>query len=276
MQRKGNQPMPHLDYQKRDGIAYLVMNRPERRNALSPQMIVEMAEAWQDFRDDREARVAILTGAGDRAFCAGADLGLLIPLLSGSRKPEDEHDEALLADRSLMQKALLRDFELYKPVIAAVNGFALAGGTEILQATDLRIAAEHAEFGLSEVMRGIIPAGGSLVRLARQIPYCKAMQILLTGDRMSAEEAYRIGLINEVVPAAEVLDRAEALAARIAENGPLAVAACKEAVIRTSGLPLNDAFRIENELAGRVMRSRDAIEGPRAFMEKRKPEFRGE
>jgi enoyl-CoA hydratase len=161
-------------------------------------------------------------------------------------------------------------------VIAAVNGFALAGGTEILQATDLRIAAEHAEFGLSEVMRGIIPAGGSLVRLARQIPYCKAMQILLTGDRMSAEEAYRIGLINEVVPAAEVLDRAEALAARIAENGPLAVAACKEAVIRTSGLPLNDAFRIENELAGRVMRSRDAIEGPRAFMEKRKPEFRGE
>ncbi|MAT82805.1 MAG: enoyl-CoA hydratase [Gammaproteobacteria bacterium] len=268
--------MPHLDYQKRDGIAYLVMNRPERRNALSPQMIVEMAAAWQDFRDDREARVAILTGAGDRAFCAGADLGLLIPLLSGARKPEDEHDEALLADRSLMQKALLRDFELYKPVIAAVNGFALAGGTEILQATDLRIAAEHAEFGLSEVMRGIIPAGGSLVRLARQIPYCKAMQILLTGDRMSAEEAYRIGLINEVAPAAEVLGRAEALAARIAENGPLAVAACKEAVTRTSGLPLNDAFRIENELAGRVMRSKDAIEGPRAFMEKRKPEFRGE
>lgn len=268
--------MPHLDYQKRDGIAYLIMNRPERRNALSPQMIVEMAAAWQDFRDDREARVAILTGAGDRAFCAGADLGLLIPLLSGSRKPEDEHDEALLADRSLMQKSLLRDFELYKPVIAAVNGFALAGGTEILQATDLRIAAEHAEFGLSEVMRGIIPAGGSLVRLARQIPYCKAMQILLTGDRMSAEEAYRIGLINEVVPAAQVLGRAEALAARLAESGPLAVAACKEAVIRTSGLPLKDAFRIENELAGRVMRSRDAIEGPRAFMEKRKPEFRGE
>lgn len=268
--------MPHLDYQKRDGIAYLVMNRPERRNALSPQMIVEMAAAWQDFRDDRQARVAILTGAGDRAFCAGADLGLLIPLLSGARKPENEHDEALLADRSLMQKALLRDFELYKPVIAAVNGFALAGGTEILQATDLRIAAEHAEFGLSEVMRGIIPAGGSLVRLARQIPYCKAMQILLTGDRMSADEAYRIGLINEVVPAAEVLGRAEALAARIAENGPLAVAACKEAVIRTSGLPLSDAFRIENELAGRVMRSKDAIEGPRAFMEKRKPEFRGE
>ena len=268
--------MSHLEYEKRDGVAYLVMNRPERRNALSPQMIVEMAGAWQDFRDDRDARVAILRGAGDQAFCAGADLGLLIPLLSGARKPEDEYDEALLADRSLMQTALLRDFELYKPVIAAVNGFALAGGTEILQATDLRIAAQHAEFGLSEVMRGIIPAGGSLVRLARQIPYCKAMQILLTGDRMSAEEAHRIGLVNEVVPAAELLDRAEALAARIAENGPLAVAACKEAVIRTSGLPLADAFRIENELAGRIMKSKDAMEGPRAFMEKRKPQFRGE
>lgn len=268
--------MAHLDYRKLDGVAYLTMNRPERRNALSPQMIVEMARAWEDFRDDKDARVAILHGAGDQAFCAGADLGLLIPLLSGAREPEDEYDQALRTDRTLMQKALLRDFVLYKPVIAAVNGFALAGGTEILQATDIRIAAEHAEFGLSEVMRGIIPAGGSLVRLARQIPYCKAMQILLTGDRIDAHEAHRIGLINEVVPAAQLLPRAEALAARIAENGPLAVAACKEAVIRTSGLPLQDAFRIENEVAGRVMRTKDAVEGPRAFMEKRKPRFRGE
>lgn len=267
--------MSHLNYEKRDGIAHLVMNRPERRNALSPQMIVEMANAWQDFREDPGARVAILTGAGDKAFCAGADLGLLIPLLSGARKAEDEYDEALLKDRTLMQKALLRDFELYKPVIAAVNGFALAGGTEILQATDLRVAATHAEFGLSEVMRGIIPAGGSLVRLARQIPYCKAMEILLTGDRMGADEAFRIGLINEVVPADRLMSRALAIAQRIAENGPLAVAACKEAVIRTSGLSLPDAFRIENELAGRVMRSKDAIEGPRAFMEKRKPNFKG-
>lgn len=268
--------MPHLIYEKRDGIAYLTMDRPERRNALSPQMIVEMTNAWRDFRDDKEARVAVLTGTGDKAFCSGADLGLLIPLLSRAREPENEYDEALLKDRSLMQTALLRDFELYKPVIAAVNGFALAGGMEILQATDLRISAPNSEYGLSEVMRGIVPAGGSLVRLARQIPYCKAMQILLVGDRVGADEALQMGFINEIVPADQLMARATELAERIAENGPLAVAACKEAVIRTSGLPLQDAFKIENEVGGRVMRSKDAREGPLAFMEKRKPVFKGE
>jgi enoyl-CoA hydratase len=266
----------HLKYEKQDGIAYLTMDRPERRNALSPQMIVEMANAWRDFRDDSQARVAILTGAGDRAFSAGADLGLLIPLLSRARKPEDDFDETLLKDRSLMQTALLRDFELYKPVIAAVNGFAIAGGMEILQATDLRIAAPQSEFGLAEVTRGIIPAGGSLVRLARQIPYCKAMEILLLGDRISADEAVRIGLINEVVPSEQLHQRAIEIGQRIAENGPLAVAACKEAVIRTSGVPLEDAFPVENRIAAKVMRSKDAIEGPRAFMEKRKAVFTGE
>lgn len=268
--------MSHLIYEKKDGVATLTMNRPERRNALSPQMVVEMAQAWQDFRDDSSCRVAILSGAGDAAFCSGADLGLLIPLFSRAREAEDEYDEALIKDRNLMQIALLRDFELYKPVIAAVNGYALAGGTEILQATDIRIAAPHAEFGLTEVSRGIIPGGGSLVRLARQIPYCKAMEILLLGDRMSAEEAHRIGLINKIVEADQLQSQAIAIAERIAENGPLAVAACKEAVIRTSGLSYADAFPIENELSGRVMRTRDAREGPLAFMEKRQPNFTGE
>jgi len=251
--------MSHLIYEKRDGVAYLTMNRPERRNALSPQMMVEMRDAWLDFRDDKEARVAVLTGAGDKAFCAGADLGLMIPLMSGAREPENEYDEAMLTDKTLLQTALLRDFEMYKPVIAAVNGFAVAGGMEILQATDIRVAVTSSEFGLAEVTRGIIPAGGSLVRLARQIPFCKAMEVLLVGDRMSADEALRIGLINEVVPADQLMDRVKQIGERIAENGPLAVAACKEAVIRTSGLPL-----------------KDAREGPLAFMEKRKPEFKGE
>ena len=268
--------MSHLIYEKREGIAFLTMNRPERRNALSPQMIVEMAQAWRDFRDDKDARVAILTGAGDKAFCSGADLGLLIPLMSRARQPEDEYDEAIVKDRTLMQTALLRDFELYKPVIAAVNGFALAGGMEILQATDIRVSAPQGEFGLSEVMRGIIPAGGSLVRLARQIPYCKAMEILLTGDRMSAEEALRIGFINEIVSADKLMDRTKAIGQRIADNGPLAVAACKEAVLRTSGLPLKEAFTIESKIGASVMRTKDAREGPRAFMEKRKPDFTGE
>lgn len=267
--------MPHLIYEKRDGIAYLTMNRPEKRNALSPEMVVQFAEAWTDFRDDGDARVAILTGAGDRAFCAGADLGRLIPLVTRARQAEDEWDERVLADSSIMQAALLRGFELYKPVIAAINGFALAGGTEIIQVTDLRLAVPHAELGLSEVQRGLFPAGGSTVRLARQIPHCKAMEILLTGRPMPAEEAHRIGLINEIVAPERLLPRAEELAGIIAANGPLGVQACKESVLRTSGLPLDEALGIEAECAARVFSSEDAIEGPRAFIEKRKPSFKG-
>jgi enoyl-CoA hydratase len=267
--------MPHLIYEKRDGIAYLTMNRPEKRNALTPEMVIQLAEAWTDFRDAGDARVAILTGAGDRAFCAGADLGRLIPLMTGARQPDDDWDERLLADPSIVQAALLREFEMYKPVIAAINGFALAGGTEIIQVTDLRLAVPHAEFGLSEVKRGLLPAGGSTVRLARQIPHCKAMEILLTGDSMPAEEAWRIGLINEIVEPDRLLPRAEELAQRIAENGPLAVQSCKASLLRTSGLPLDEALQIENEYTVRVFTSEDAIEGPRAFIEKRKPVFKG-
>jgi enoyl-CoA hydratase len=267
--------MPHLIYEKRGGIAYLTMNRPEKRNALSPEMVVQLAEAWTDFREDGKARVAILTGAGSTAFCAGADLGRLIPLITGARQAEDDWDKRLLAEPSITQVALLRGFELYKPVIAAINGYALAGGTEIVQVTDLRLAVPHAEFGLSEVKRGLLPAGGSTVRLARQIPHCKAMEILLTGRPMPAEEAHRIGLINEIVPADRLLSRAEEVAREIAENGPLAVQSCKESLLRTSGLSLEEAFKIEGEFARRVFSSEDAIEGPLAFIEKRKPVFKG-
>lgn len=267
--------MTHLIYEKADGIAQLTMNRPEKRNAISPRMLVELADAWCDFRDDSEARVAILTGAGDRAFCSGADLGLLIPLFTGARPAEDEWDERVLSERNLLGTGLLRTFELYKPVIAAVNGFALAGGTEILQATDIRVAVPEASFGLSEPQRGIVPAGGSLVRLQRQIPFAKAMEILLTGDPMPAEEAHRIGLINEIVPRARLLDRARELAGRIANNAPVAVQKIKEALIRTNGLAFQDALRVESECAAIVMKTDDAREGPRAFMEKRAAVFVG-
>jgi enoyl-CoA hydratase len=267
--------MPALLYEKRDGIAYITFNRPEVRNAMDPEVVVRLAEAWQDFGADDEARVALITGAGDAAFSAGADLGRLIPLFSRARQPDDEWDEKLMADRRLMDVALLRGEPLYKPVVAAINGFCLAGGTELIQACDIRVAAEHARFGLTEVTRGIIPGGGSLARLPRQIPYCKAMEIILTGKHMDAQEAWRIGLINEVMPADQVLARAEEYARMIAANGPLAVRACKEAIIRGSGVPLEQAYAIESEMSRAVMRSEDAKEGPRAFMEKRPPRFIG-
>ena len=266
---------PALTYEKRGHIAYITLNRPDVRNALNPEAIIRLSEAWADYGQDDDLRVAIITGAGDVAFSSGADLGRLIPLFTGARPPEDEWDRRLIEDRSLPRKALLRGHPLYKPIISAINGFCLAGGTELVQATDIRIAADHATFGLTEVTLGIIPAGGSLARLPRQIPYCKAMEILLVGDRITAQECHRIGLVNYVVPASELMPKAEEIAAKIAANGPLAVRKIKEAVLRASGLPLDDAFRIEDECALEVMRSEDAREGPRAFMEKRQPQYKG-
>ncbi|MBW2498562.1 MAG: enoyl-CoA hydratase/isomerase family protein [Deltaproteobacteria bacterium] len=254
----------------------VTFNRPERRNALSPETMVRLAEAWKDFRDDDEMRVAILTGAGDQAFCAGGDLQRLMPLFTGARAPDDEWDRRLMADvGEIMSTALLRPFELYKPIVAAVNGFALAGGSEILQSTDLRIASSSASFGLSEAKRGLVPGGGSMVRLPRQVPWCKAMEILLLGDRIPAEEAHRIGFVNEVVEPAALMPRALEIAERLAQNAPLALRAIKEAAIKTSGLPLEEAYAIEHRLSGAVMTSRDAREGPRAFMEKRAPVWEG-
>jgi enoyl-CoA hydratase len=269
--------MSDLLYEKRDGIAILTFNRPERRNALSPELLVRLAEAWRDFRDDDDLRVAILTGAGDEAFCAGGDLGRLMPLFTGARQAEDDWDHRLMADvGDIMATALLRPFELYKPIVAAINGYALAGGTEILQSTDIRIASSKASFGLSEAQRGLVPGGGSMVRLPRQIPYCKAMEILLLGDRIPAAEAHRIGFVNEIVAPENLLARAMEIAQRLVRNAPLALRAIKETVIRTNGMALEDAYRVEHELSAPVMRSRDAREGPQAFMEKREPVFTGE
>ena len=269
--------MPDLLYEKRDGVATITLNRPEQRNSFSPQPMVLLARAWKDFREDKAMRVAILTGAGDVAFCAGGDLKLLLPLFTGARKPETEWDHELMNHLGeVMSTALLRPFELYKPIIAAVNGYALAGGAEILQSTDIRIASTTASFGLSEVKRGLVPGAGSMVRLQRQIPYAKAMEILLVGDNMSAEEAHRIGLVNEVVEPAALMPRALEIAHKIARNAPLAVQAIKEAAIRSNGLPLEEAYAIEHECSARVTASKDAREGPRAFAEKREPVFTGE
>ena len=266
----------HLLVERRDGILILTLNRPAVRNSLSPQMLVKLAAAWHEFRDTKELRVAILTGAGSEDFCAGGDLQLTMPLITGARKPEDEWDERLMGDLQQFLDAILRGFELYKPVIAAVNGRALGGGTELTNAVDLRVAAEHAIFGTPETQVGLLPGGGSLTRLPRQIPYCKALEMLMIGDSFSAQEALEMGLLNYVVPSDELMPKALELAGRLAENGPLAVQKVKEGVLRSSGLPLDEAYRIENEVSAVVMQSKDAREGPRAFKEKRKPRFSGE
>ena len=266
----------HLLVERRDGVMILTMNRVKARNALSPQMLIRLAQAWYEFRDTADLRAAILTGAGDEDFCAGGDLKLTMPLVTGARAPQDDWDERLMSDTKQFTDAILRGFELYKPVIAAVNGNALGGGTEITNACDLRVAAEHARFGTPEAKVGLLPGGGSISRLPRQIPYARAMEILLIGDSFSAAEALEMGLLNAVVPREQLLGKAMDYAARLAENGPLAVSKIKEGVLRTSGLPLDQALAVEDEVSLAVMMSKDAREGPRAFKEKRKPKFTGE
>jgi enoyl-CoA hydratase len=267
---------PHLLVERRDGVLILTMNRVEKKNALSPEMLVRLAEAWRGFRDDRATHVAILTGAGDTDFCAGGDLELTMPLVTGARQPETDWDRRLLADMTQFTDAILRGFALYKPVIAAVNGSALGGGTEMANACDLRVAAEHAVFGTPEAKVGLLPGGGSISRLPRQIPWAKAMEMLLIGDPFSATDALAMGLVNYVVPRERLMDKALELAAKLAANGPLAVRKIKEGVVRSSGLPLDQALAIENEVSAAVLTSKDAREGPRAFKEKRKPRFIGE
>ena len=267
---------PHLLVEKRDGVMTLVMNRPEARNALSPQMLVQLCAAWHEFRDTNDLRVAILTGAGETDFCAGGDLKLTMPLMTGARTPEDEWDHKILEQPGVFTDAILRGFELYKPVIAAVNGNALGGGTEMTNACDLRVASEHAVFGTPEARVGLLPGGGSISRLPRQIPWAKAMEMLLIGDHFSAQDALEMGLLNYVVPHDQLLAKAHELADKLARNGPVAVRKIKEGVIRGSGLSLPEALKIEDEVSVAVMTSKDAREGPRAFKEKRAPRFTGE
>jgi len=264
-----------LLYEKKGHIVRITLNRPEKRNAIDPEMMVKLGEAWINFEKDDDLRVAIVTGAGDKSFCAGADLARLIPLMTGARQPEDEWDKRLRSEANLGRAALLRDFPLYKPVISAINGYCLAAGTELMQGTDIRIASENATIGLTEVKRGIAPAGGGIARMPRQVPFAKAMEILLVGDAIPAEEARLIGLVNYVVPQGELMAKAEEFAAKIAENGPLAVRKIKEAVMRGLGLPMEDAYKIEGQAVAEVMASEDAREGPLAFMERRPPKFTG-
>ncbi len=266
---------PAVLYEKSGGIAVVTMNRPEVRNAINAEMLCRLADAWQQVNDDPEVRVAILTGAGDKAFCAGADLDKLVRMMQGLRPPETEFDERIKNDYSIIYKGLLRNYQVTKPIIAAVRGFCVAGGTEILSCTDIRIAGDDARFGLAEVKWSLFPMGGSTVRLPRQISYCNAMEILLTGEQLSAERALQMGLINKVVPPDQVMPEARRYAGIINSNGPLAVQAVKRSVLAGLGLPPEQALEKEMEIGIPVSMSEDCKEGTKAFKEKRKPVFKG-
>ncbi|MGW0178643.1 crotonase/enoyl-CoA hydratase family protein [Nocardia sp. NPDC003345] len=259
--------MPQCLVEKRGHVLIVTMNRPEARNALSTEMMAIMRDAWDQVDSDPDIRVAILTGAGG-AFCAGADLKGMTQQHPGDSFAGGGWDLSKI-------EALLKGRRLTKPLIAAVEGAAIAGGTEILQGTDIRVAGESAKFGVSEARWGLFPLGGSAVRLVRQVPYTVAADILLTGRHLSAAEAKDIGLIGHVVPDGQALDKALELAELIAANGPLAVQAILQTIRDSECVPEEEAFQIDAKLGMAVFQSADAKEGPKAFKEKRKPNFSG-
>jgi len=253
-----------IDYKKEGRIAIFTINRPEALNAINVPASRELHEAMIDFRDDPELWVGIITGAGDKAFCAGADIKDMLPFMK----------EHLGNNQGAMPATPMRGLELWKPLIAAINGEALGGGLELALACDIRIASEKAHLGLPEVTLGLIPGWGGTQRLPRMVPWCKAAELVLTGRPIDAQEAYRIGLVNAVVPPEAVMPTAREWAEVICQAGPLAVRAAKEAMIRGSSLTLEDGLRLENALEAYVMSTDDYTEGTTAFLKKRKPDYK--
>lgn len=258
---------------EQDGHVLIVtLNRPEAKNAFSPEMLLGMYRAWRRLEDDDDLYCAILTANGD-TFCAGMDLKAGA---EGQQASTEEFLAVMGRVPNVHWQALLRDNRPDKPLILAVEGYALAGGTEILQGTDIRVAADNAIFGVTEVARGLYPMSGSTIRLRRQIPYCLAAEMLLCGEHVGAQRALEIGLINRVVPAGQTLAAAREYAARICANGPLAVRAVTRSLREHQEcMAEEDAMRASDELAGPVFASADAKEGMRAFKEKRPAVFSG-
>jgi enoyl-CoA hydratase/carnithine racemase len=252
-----------IHVERRDHVVVITIDRPEARNAIDLEHNRLLEQAWRDFDADPDLWLAILTATGDKAFSSGADLKTLIPAQRSGVLPEWNFG------------GLTRGFKTWKPIIAAVNGTALAGGMEMVLACDLRIAADHATFALTEVRWAIIPGAGGTQRLPRSIPLARALEMILTADTISAAEAFELGLVNRVVPIAQLMPAAWELAERILRHGPLAVRAAKEAVYRGLGMPLEDGLALELDLFNRVMDTEDAREGPAAFAERRPPRYRG-
>jgi enoyl-CoA hydratase/carnithine racemase len=252
-------------YAQQGHVVTLTINRPDAMNAIDPETHQALIEAWTRFRDDESAWVAIFTGAGDKSFSAGADLKKMIPAAFGEGRRRSHNDPGL--------GGITRGLDIWKPMIAAINGHCLAGGMELALACDLRLAVPHATFGLPEVRWAIMPGAGGTQRLPRAIPLAKAMELILMARTMTAEDALRWGLVNAVVPPADLLRTAREWADTICERGPLAVRAAKEATLRGLTMPLVDGLRLEAFLSGTLRGTADAVEGPKAFAEKRKPNF---
>lgn len=252
-----------VDLKKEDKIAIITINRPTALNAVDRETWEGLQEAMKDFRDDDSLWVGIVTGAGNRAFCAGADIKDTLPFMK-----ETGHSHWVWPNTSMY------GLDLWKPLIAAINGVALGGGLEIALACDIRIAAENARLGTPEVTLGLIPGWGGTQRLPRMIPWCKAAELVLMGKPIDAQEAYRIGLVNKVVPQEALMSTAREWAETICQAGPMAVRAAKEAMIRGSSMPLNDGILLERALLAYVLTTQDFVEGTTAFTEKRKPDFK--
>jgi enoyl-CoA hydratase len=255
----------NIKFEKKNQIAYITIDRPKVLNALNMATMQELKEAFASIKDDSDVRVAILTGAGEKAFVAGADIGELSQQTPVSAKEYTHRGQAVVDAIE----------NLGKPVIACVNGFALGGGCELAMACTMRLASDNAKLGQPEVKLGLIPGYGGTQRLARLVGKGLAMQQILTGDMITAQEAYRIGLVNEVVPQAELIARAEAIAAKIIANAPLAIQYAMEAVNRGFDLTLADGLFLEATLFAVCCATEDKNEGTRAFLEKRPAQFKG-
>jgi len=250
-------------YEKRDQVAVITINRAPQLNAINALASRELQRAWEDYRDDSNLRCAILTGAGNRAFSTGMDL---VATAGGENQ---------FAASGVPFGGFTRRMPIYKPIIAAINGFALAGGLELALACDIRICTPECRFGLPEVRWAIMPGAGGTQRLPRAIPQAWANYMILTGEQIDADTASRIGLVSHVVPADQLMDKAMEIAHIICERGPLAVAAAKEAILRGGDMPLEHGLAYEEIALSRLMTTEDATEGPRAFAEKRKPVYHG-